>query len=271
MKKPILFSIIIPCYNYGLYIEETLNSISFDKNDFNYEIIIINDGSTDAYTLNILEKLEQSGYMVLHQSHQGPAAARNLGIGKAKGKYILPLDSDDLLVSEAIVEGLSILETNEKVGVVYGNYQRFGEHDYITITQKFDLYKLLYSNCLCVCSLFRRSIWEEIDGFDEKLILGDEDWDFWLRIALKGWHFHHLGKIIFHYRIRSQSFYSSITKINEEKIRRSIFSKPEYSAFKEITTKFNELYSLNDRTTSRKWLLRQLFRLTISQWKQWRL
>lgn len=87
IEKPIV-SIIIPCYNYGHFIAETIASV--EKCDPRlYELIIINDGSTDLQTCEILRDLEEKGYRVINQENKGVSAARNTGIAAAAGKYIL--------------------------------------------------------------------------------------------------------------------------------------------------------------------------------------
>lgn len=94
-------SIIIPCFNHGKVIDEALNSV-FEQSYNDYEVIVINDGSTDGYTNEKLSELERKGVFVLHQPNQGLATARNNGIKLAKGEYILPLDSDNRLKKDCI-------------------------------------------------------------------------------------------------------------------------------------------------------------------------
>ncbi len=80
-----VISLIIPCFNHGKYIKEALQSIALCTDTTLYEIIIIDDGSTDAYTVQVLHELEQEGYTVIHQSNQGVSVARNNGIRLSKG------------------------------------------------------------------------------------------------------------------------------------------------------------------------------------------
>ena len=89
-----LISIVIPCYNHGQYIDEAIISVEEYKNK-DYEIIIINDGSTDNFTNIRLEELKEGGYNVIVQKNQGLGKTRNNGIKIANGKYILPLDADN--------------------------------------------------------------------------------------------------------------------------------------------------------------------------------
>jgi glycosyltransferase involved in cell wall biosynthesis len=91
-----VISIIIPCYNQGQYILDAISSVEQYPDNSVYEIIIINDGSTDEISITVLKSLEEKGYHVLNQNNQGLSMARNNGIAIAKGKYILPLDADSL-------------------------------------------------------------------------------------------------------------------------------------------------------------------------------
>src|SRR4051812_30462131 len=102
MSEPVV-SIIIPCYNSGKYLPEALDSISAYPDKGMYEVIIINDGSTDELTLSLLNNLQQNGeHIVLHQENKGPAAARNAGVKMAKAPYLLFLDSDNKIESNYI-------------------------------------------------------------------------------------------------------------------------------------------------------------------------
>jgi len=112
-------SVIIPTYNYGKYICDAVDSIL--KQTYNdYEIIVVDDGSTDN-TGEILKKYDDklSYYYI---ENQGPAAARNLGIKKAKGKYISFLDSDDAFEPEKLEIQVDILEKQRNVGLIYSDF-----------------------------------------------------------------------------------------------------------------------------------------------------
>ena len=91
-------SIIVPIYNVELYLEECLQSLIIDDNDIEY--ILINDGSTDN-SLEICKKFEkQSNVKIYNNTNHGVSFTRNFGISKAKGKWVMFVDSDDLLVSK---------------------------------------------------------------------------------------------------------------------------------------------------------------------------
>lgn len=97
--KP-LISVIIPCFNHGKYIEEAIHSIEADTLPWPVEIIVVDDGSTDAITLSIYDKLAKQGISIIKQANGGPAKARNTGLENASGSYILPIDADNKIKSD---------------------------------------------------------------------------------------------------------------------------------------------------------------------------
>lgn len=202
-----VISIIIPCYNSGQFLPEALESIKSYPDNKVYEVIIVDDGSTDQHTLTLLSKLNHEGYTIIHQENKGPAAARNTGIRQSRGEYILFLDSDNKIRAAYIDKGIEILKTYNDVGVVYGNPSFFGDSDQPRFTtEKFDMYKMLRTNYIDICTVVRRKAWEEVGGLDEnRLLMGHEDWEFWINTASKGWKFHYVDEVMFEYRLRSNS------------------------------------------------------------------
>lgn len=116
----ILFSIIVPVYNAEKYIENTLRSV-INQDKSNFEIIVINDGSTDN-SLNVIKKIagNDERIKVYSQKNKGVSCARNLGLDKAKGKYILFLDSDDELPPRTLSNYYGIFQT-KNADIIEGN------------------------------------------------------------------------------------------------------------------------------------------------------
>src|SRR6185437_5911128 len=111
------FSIIIPCYNHGAFLRRAIASIEKIQG-ISYEIIIVDDGSGDSNTIRELELLKSEGYIVIQQNNSGPSAARNNGIRSANGKYIVPLDADDILRSEYVTKAKEVFESNPQISIV---------------------------------------------------------------------------------------------------------------------------------------------------------
>lgn len=221
-----LVSIIIPCFNDGRYLREAIASAQKHPDRNAYEIIVVNDGSSDSITLEILTALEQAGYHVIHQANRGLAAARNTGVKAALGNFILPLDSDNRVRTNYIAEGVPVLERNPRVGVVYGNSEFFGDRTGINHVPEFSLAQLVQGNFIDACALYRRAVWEEVGGYDEDMRLGWEDWDFWLRVASKNWGFVHIDSVLFDYRVRQGSMISQTVQ-HVGQLCDYVFSKEE--------------------------------------------
>jgi glycosyltransferase involved in cell wall biosynthesis len=199
-------SIITACYNHGIYLDEMLESVRNSMVGIDYEHIIVDDGSTDIFTKQKLAAISQQGVRVLHQSNQGLGAARNTGIRKAQGTFILPLDCDNKLCTGFAQQALPVLLQEPQVGVVYGDALLFGEKTGYSHVGPFNLQRLMLSNYIDACAIFRRSSWESIGGFDEsRSIMMWSDWDFWLRMAFAGTRFHYLSMPTFEYRVLSHS------------------------------------------------------------------
>jgi glycosyltransferase involved in cell wall biosynthesis len=241
MHKTIRLSIIIPCFNDGQFIKEALASVEVCEDSI-YEIIIVNDGSTDTFTCNVLNELKNIGYQVIEQTNQGLAAARNTGIKAAIGEYILPLDSDNLIRPAYIYRGIETLDRFPDVAVVYGDVERFGEgidhiekipnfnlsYENVSFTngfrsvQKvpdFDLSWLINHNYIDACAVFRKSVWEECGTYDVNMPFGCyEDWDLWLSIAKKGYKFYHIPEVLFDYRVRPISLSTAARSEEKSKV-----------------------------------------------------
>lgn len=118
------YSIIVPVYNTSKYLEICLNSV-FKQTNQDYEIICINDGSTDN-SLDVLKKYEED-IIIIDQKNQGLSMARNNGVKKAKGKYILFLDSDDYL-NKDLLRQLDIVTKNNPDLVRFGLNEIIGDN-----------------------------------------------------------------------------------------------------------------------------------------------
>jgi glycosyltransferase involved in cell wall biosynthesis len=201
-----IISIIIPCYNHGIFIEETIESIEKARDKYDIEIIIVNDGSTDDYTIKVLRILEERGYFILNQINGGLGNARNNGIKISKGKYILPIDSDNLLQKPYVSDAIEILEKEENVDIVYGNALFFGERKGDWLVEEYSFEKLKSGNYIDACAVYRRKVWEQTGGYDEKMPkMGLEDWDFWINSSVNNFKFQHIDKFCFSYRVLNNS------------------------------------------------------------------
>lgn len=197
-------SVIMPCYNDGAFIEESVASVRAQTYQ-NIELIIIDDGSDDTHTLKALEQLKEDGATVLRTNRLRPAGARNAGIRAATGKYILPLDSDDTIDPAYIEQAVAVMEKDETVGVVYCHADLFGKASGPWQLKEYSLENMLVDNVVFVTALFRREDWQAVGGFRTTMKRGLEDYDFWLSILELGREIYQLPDTLFHYRIKSVS------------------------------------------------------------------
>jgi glycosyltransferase involved in cell wall biosynthesis len=220
-------SIVISCYNQGPTLREALASVEQVRNENVVDMIIVDDGSSEAETIKILDELAKTGHCVMSQPHRGLAAARNAGIRLAKGEFLLLLDSDDHLRDVYLKEGVSLLTRNATVGVIYSDAEYFGKKSGRWQMPEFNLLSLIRENFIGNCVLFRKKLWEEVGGYDERMPWeGWEDWDFWLRAVHRGASFVHLAKIGFDYRVRNDSLRVKVHEHASDLVN-YIFGKPE--------------------------------------------
>jgi len=223
---------------------ETLASVDKARNETIAEVIIVNDGSNEPTTCHVFQDLDENKYNVIHQPNQGLGRARNAGIEIAKGEFILPLDSDNLIRNAYFDLGVELLLQNPDVGVVYGDAEFFGERTGRWRVAEFDWRRMVKVNHIDACGLYRKSAWESVGGYDESMpVMGFEDWDLWMRVALRGWKFVHIDEIAFDYRVRKGSMLCN-TQRHLAEITTYIFDKPEYPILRALRDQGKELEGL---------------------------
>jgi glycosyltransferase involved in cell wall biosynthesis len=154
--------------------------------------------------------LETEGYKVIHQRNLGLGTARNNAIKEARGRYILPLDSDNRIRPDYIYDGITLLDNHPEIAVVYGDGEYFGKKEGRWVIGPFNLQKLMIDNYIDACAVFRKSVWEKLNGYDPHMpIMGYEDWDLWLRFALDKQRFYYVNKVLFDYRVLPNSMSNS--------------------------------------------------------------
>ena len=222
-------SVIMPCYNDGKYIREAIESVK-NQTYPNIEIMVIDDGSEDNETCQILNGLSED-VRLLKSEHLRPAGARNLGISKATGKYILPLDSDDKIDATYIEKCVNILNDNEKIGAVYCYADLFGEKSGTWGLPRYSFKEMLVDNIVFVTAMFRKNDWEKVGGFDTTMESGMEDYAFWISILALGKDIYQIPETLFHYRIKKTSrtteFLKDIKK-TKDMYRRIYYSHQDF-------------------------------------------
>lgn len=183
--KP-LISIVTPYYNAGKYIRQTANCI-FNQTFPHYEWIIVNDGSTNAEDLQIIEALanEDARVKVVHKTNGGAASARNLGIKNAGSDLIATLDSDDLIEPTYLECAYFALLTNHDASWCYSDSVGFQIMNYLW-KKPFNTAKLKNENFLVEVAVIRKKALEAVGFYDESEKFHHEDWHLWLKLLSQG-------------------------------------------------------------------------------------
>lgn len=211
-------SIIMPCYNDGQYLEDSIGSVlAQDYGDI--ELVIADDGSTDEFTQRYLRELAALAaprIRVLFLAHGGPAYARNRAIEAATGDYLLPLDADDMIEPPYVREAAAVLDAEPRTGMVYCHADQFGAQTGPWELPDFEIGRFLYVNSIFNAAMYRKLDWQRAGGYDESIVDGPEDWEFWLSLLELGLRPHRLDGTYFHYR-RKEGAARSQTKFHLEK------------------------------------------------------
>jgi glycosyltransferase involved in cell wall biosynthesis len=222
-----LVSFIIPCYNHGRFIAETVQS-AYNQTYRPIEVIVVDDGSTEPETKTALVQLKQkwSDLIVIETANGGPSVARNIAVRQATGKYLVPLDGDDLIEPHTLEHCIPVLEANEKVAVVYGDNRHFGEKNNYLKQAPFPYTGILLHNTIAFCSVIRKQAYDEVGGLDEWLSKkGLEDWELWIRLHKAGWIFNYVPKLFFRIRTLATSRTVEVANKNLDEIQRYVWNK----------------------------------------------
>lgn len=256
-----ILSVIIPCYNHGQYIQEAIDSV-LTYQDQPIEIIIIDDGSIEAFTISKIKELKQKGFEVLQHQNSGLAFSRNAGISAAKGKYILPLDADNKIKADYIRKALSLLENNE-ADIVYARPIFFGDDiaERKFETKKFGGLDIVFGNYIDACAIFKKEVWIKNKGYDESMPYpGVEDWEFWVNSFFNNFRFYFLDKALYEYRILKNSMIEQLFQEKKyDESRKYIF----YKHYESINQRLLEIYHhssvyLNDQKKPLKTALKYI-------------
>ncbi|SHN09813.1 glycosyltransferase family 2 protein [Polaribacter sp. KT 15] len=244
-------SVVIPCYNDKDYIIETIDSV-LNQSYQDFEVIIVDDGSNNE-TKDFLRKINNDKVSILEQKNRGLSNARNNGFKKARGEYILTIDSDDTLDASFLRKAVLILDEKDSVKAV-SSYCNIFEGNY-HITQKHKpkgggINNFLFDNNSTSFALIRKSSWEKVGGYDEKMIHGFEDWEFWISMTKNGGTVYMIPEFLFNYRYKLISMSKDSKQNHREKNLSYIYKKHSdiYSKhFSELVDFLADLAARNKR------------------------
>lgn len=217
-----LVSVIIPCYNHGHYLHESIGSVK-RSTLVDIEVIVVDDGSTDAATLAVYDTDVVEGCTLIRKSNAGLSAARNTGIAASRGRYILPLDADDRISPTYLEEAVQVLAQRPEVKVVYCKAEYFDGRAGTWDLPDFDMQTMLTQNLIFCSAMFRRADFDRTIGYNPNMLYGFEDWDFWLSMLESGGEVYRLPGVHFFYRMKAGSMVRSLDADKFRYLRRQVY------------------------------------------------
>jgi glycosyltransferase involved in cell wall biosynthesis len=178
-------SVVVPCFNGGRFLDTLMASLA--RQTFrDFEIVIVDDGSTDLETLRKLAELKDRA-RVVHQKNGGLSAARNSGIRFSHAEFVLPLDCDDTIEPPFLEEAVALMRNAPAdVAAVFCHMRLAGAAKGL-LKRHFNRFDLLFTNTLPSGLLLRKTCWAAVGGYDESMRDGYEDWEFHLRLMRAGY------------------------------------------------------------------------------------
>ena len=242
-----LISFIVPCYNQAQYLDECLQSV-LDQTYENWECLIINDGSpnnTEEVAKKWVEK--DARFKYFFKENGGLSSARNYGIERAEGEWILPLDSDDYISDDYLNLAQNYFK-EEEIKVIYCKATKFGYINEQWNLKPFSLKQLAEENLIFCSAFFRKIDWEKANGYDENLKSGYEDWEFWINILKNGGKVLQLKQVCFFYRIKENSMLMAL-KESGAQLTIQYIEKKHLDFFHEHLGSLNYLHQQNIQNT----------------------
>ena len=199
-------AVVIPCYNLGRTVEQALDSVVTQTRGA-AEIVVVDDGSTDLYTRQLLASLRRPRTRVMRTENHGLPAARNYGIRHTTAPYIVTLDADDYLDPTYLEKTAARLDAEPEVGFVSTAIHGFEGADYVWTPPPCDLVSAFTQGSAHASAMFRRKLWAVVGGYDEAFVGGCEDLDFWISAMELGFQGETIDEPLLHRRVRADSLH----------------------------------------------------------------
>ena len=223
MRSKVLVSVIIPAYNAAHFLPEVIQSV-LDQSYRNWEMLVIDDGSTDRTVEIVKEYCEKDDRVhLISKLNEGVSKARNLGVQLAKGELVAFLDSDDLWLSEKLLSHVEFMGQHPKVAVSFARVELIETNGKSThkltnnIADNLQPQDLFYSNPTVTTSnlVIRKSVFEQLNGFDDTMKY-NEDVDLLFRLSLDAkWKIEGIDQVLTQYRLHSSGLSSTLHKMED--------------------------------------------------------
>ncbi len=223
------FTVMVPFYNAAGFFPETLDAIRAQTRGV-MEILIVDDGSTEPASVQMLDHLrQQPGIRVIRKPNGGPSSARNFGMRHSGADWIVSVDSDDIICPDYVEKAAACCIRNPGAGVVASvmTIYDFGlsTPKYVWTPLGFDLDLLIYMNVGAPgTSVLNRKAVLGVGGYDENMP-GCEDWELWARMAAAGYRACIMPEFLLKYRSRPEGLNRSLVGPNEEILKTKIIRR----------------------------------------------
>ena len=229
-----LISIVVPCFNSGKTIRRTIESLKNQTWKLK-EIIVVNDGSHERETLNILDSLKD--VLIINQENLGLSAARNIGAKRSKGRFIFFIDSDDWIENntlEMMFHYFKKYNRNNKKFYIFSDIILEGNIQKI-VKKNYNFFEQLFLNQLPYSIFIEKNTFLLNNGYDENMKLGYEDWEFNIRLGANNIFGKRLPLPLFHYLVSNSGMLISKSSKYHSQIWQYIKNKnPKLYKFKNI-------------------------------------
>ena len=209
-----LISILTPAFNTPVpWLREAVESALAQVYE-NWELVLIDDGSTAADLLTALPALaarDRRIRLVRLESHQGISAALNRGLDLANGEWVTFLDHDDVLEPDALFQNVRLLQENPELDLIYSDEDKLTESGFDSPILKPDWSPDFFLSCnyLCHMIFMRRDLVREVGGFQAQFD-GSQDYDLLLRVSERTKRIHHIPRVLYHWRRSENSSASDV-------------------------------------------------------------
>jgi len=209
-----LVSIVIANYNYARFLGAAITS-ALEQTHPALEVVVVDDGSTD----DSREVAARYPVRLVTQRNLGVSAARNRGARETRGKYLVFLDSDDILEPTYVAKCLAALTAaRPEVAYAYTHVRHFGGENFVWKSQPFDARELLERNYVHAASMVRRDPFLAVGGFNTGWNLGLEDYELWLRMLEQGYTGVLVPEPLLRYRRHGPSMLRTLTRRDKEEL-----------------------------------------------------
>lgn len=220
-----LVSFVVPCYNYGRYLPDCLRGIFSQEGDHDFEVIAIDDASTDNTEQVLRDFADPRMRVIRHSRNLGHVATVNEGLAEARGSFIARIDPDDRYRPNFLSITLGKFEECPDVGLVYGDAALMNDSGQVTVSHSDrthagkdfrgnEFLRILERNIICApTAIARREAWHKAMPIPEGLAFND--WYFNLMIA-RLYDFYYVNRVVADYRVHPSNHHTKIVRDRSE-------------------------------------------------------